>query len=322
MADPGCNETDRLSSLPDTLILEILSHLDTKLALQTSILSKRFNHLWTFLNNLTFNSHSFTKMSSFDKFITHVFDHHDVRFKVHSLSYARTGTGVKPINRILNYIAVNPIDHLSISGFIGKNKKFVPRVLLCRTLKTLHLQCMRTSFICDMLSLPRKFSLPCLTTLVIENLVFQKNKGGGGGDGVCLVSFGGCPNLKSITLVHCVVYYDWDLKVVRLVCPCVENLVLHIDNGYVSSWVKVVLTAPKLRNFSFSSYFPIGLCLYGCSCLEVVEIGGRIVPSYRSQDHQVACSVIDMLQKFSIAKVVTISCHDLVLVRSRLSMLI
>lgn len=39
-------EIDRLSTLPDHVLLEILSFLPTKLAAQTSVLSHRFQHLW------------------------------------------------------------------------------------------------------------------------------------------------------------------------------------------------------------------------------------------------------------------------------------
>ncbi|KAL5714885.1 hypothetical protein ACHQM5_016787 [Ranunculus cassubicifolius] len=46
---------DRISSLPDPIIHHIFSFLDTELVLPTSILSKRFRHLWTSSPYLTFN---------------------------------------------------------------------------------------------------------------------------------------------------------------------------------------------------------------------------------------------------------------------------
>ncbi|XWS31138.1 hypothetical protein CRYUN_Cryun23aG0051900 [Craigia yunnanensis] len=50
------SEMDRLSDLPNSLIHYILFSLNTKNAVQTCVLSKRWNHLWTCLPNLNFDS--------------------------------------------------------------------------------------------------------------------------------------------------------------------------------------------------------------------------------------------------------------------------
>ena len=46
---------DRISQLPDDVLLNCLSLLDLKNAAQTSILSKRWSYLWTHLTNLDFD---------------------------------------------------------------------------------------------------------------------------------------------------------------------------------------------------------------------------------------------------------------------------
>ncbi|XP_074373075.1 uncharacterized protein LOC141713516 isoform X1 [Apium graveolens] len=51
------HEEDRMSTLPDDLIHQILKHVDTKLAVQTSVLSKRRKLVWTTLPFLNFIWH-------------------------------------------------------------------------------------------------------------------------------------------------------------------------------------------------------------------------------------------------------------------------
>ncbi|GJR69680.1 F-box protein-like protein [Tanacetum coccineum] len=82
----GEEEEDRLSSLLDSLIIEIISRLpdikdDTKEATRTCILSKQWKHLWTQVPNLVFQhlKHNENKdtqslidlFSYLDKTITH-----------------------------------------------------------------------------------------------------------------------------------------------------------------------------------------------------------------------------------------------------------
>ncbi|XWS59182.1 hypothetical protein CRYUN_Cryun08bG0099800 [Craigia yunnanensis] len=54
---------DRLSDLPDCLIHHILSLIDIKSAVQTCILSRRWNNLCTSLPKLNFDSQSFNKLT-------------------------------------------------------------------------------------------------------------------------------------------------------------------------------------------------------------------------------------------------------------------
>lgn len=45
---------DRISNLPDAIILHIISFMDAKTAVRTGILSKRFAYLWTEAPRLNF----------------------------------------------------------------------------------------------------------------------------------------------------------------------------------------------------------------------------------------------------------------------------
>ena len=61
---------DRLSDLPNCVILHILSFLDTKHAVQTCILSKRWNNLWKNLPTLILNSLHFLPVFCVSYFVS------------------------------------------------------------------------------------------------------------------------------------------------------------------------------------------------------------------------------------------------------------
>ncbi|KAL8255989.1 hypothetical protein R6Q59_031056 [Mikania micrantha] len=67
-------DEDRISRLPDCLLVEILSHLPTtKCAIKTGVLSKRWKHIWTSVPNLIFSHHgdpSADFISFVDKILT------------------------------------------------------------------------------------------------------------------------------------------------------------------------------------------------------------------------------------------------------------
>ncbi|KAF7842730.1 F-box/LRR-repeat protein 25-like [Senna tora] len=68
---------DRISILPDEVLHLILSYLETKLAVQTCVLSKRWRYLWTGISTLDFDESSFSDDSSFEEFLNHVLLHRD-----------------------------------------------------------------------------------------------------------------------------------------------------------------------------------------------------------------------------------------------------
>ncbi|KAK9715255.1 hypothetical protein RND81_06G153100 [Saponaria officinalis] len=65
MRDKG--NLDRISSLPDELLANILSFLPTLSAVQTSILSNRWRYLFTLTRNLSFDDQEYFGTTSLDQ---------------------------------------------------------------------------------------------------------------------------------------------------------------------------------------------------------------------------------------------------------------
>ncbi len=56
---------DRISALPNLLLCHILAYLPTKHAMATSIISRRWKHVWTSLNNLSFDDRLYSRHPTF-----------------------------------------------------------------------------------------------------------------------------------------------------------------------------------------------------------------------------------------------------------------
>ncbi|CAN0879880.1 Putative F-box/LRR-repeat protein At3g18150 [Linum grandiflorum] len=64
---------DRLSDLPDGILHHLLSFLDTKSSIATSILSRRWRSVWKYVPVLAFTEYSFGSLSGFLQFVPRFF---------------------------------------------------------------------------------------------------------------------------------------------------------------------------------------------------------------------------------------------------------
>ncbi|XP_059652251.1 putative F-box/FBD/LRR-repeat protein At5g22670 [Cornus florida] len=204
---------DRISNLPDSLIVHILSFLPTKYAVQTSILSSRWKHIWASVPALDFDvnlrffpveiSNSSKSYSNFMSFVDRVLFNHELsciqKFRLSCVGYKRID-----LSRIYTWISIaikrgveeldiqieSPQEHLDLplSLFtcptlvvlkLGKEVRFnVPCSAHFRSLKILHLS---IEYLCDDLaqnhSAQNLFrNCPVLEDLFMEGIVPNNNE--------------------------------------------------------------------------------------------------------------------------------------------------
>jgi hypothetical protein len=82
----GSTFEDRISELPDDLLITILGHLDTRSSAATSVLSRRWQHLWKSVPKLRFSQHDIVPQTELSRFLR---AHEYVFFKPSLCSWKR-----------------------------------------------------------------------------------------------------------------------------------------------------------------------------------------------------------------------------------------
>ncbi|CAN1312428.1 Putative F-box/FBD/LRR-repeat protein At4g03220 [Linum perenne] len=90
-AAASATTTDRLTNLPESIILHILSFLDTKSSVQTSLLSRSWRSLWKQVAVLDLNRSSSPDSSSFYKFVDNVLSLRNRDLNLRNVTYMNEG---------------------------------------------------------------------------------------------------------------------------------------------------------------------------------------------------------------------------------------
>ena len=136
---------DRLSDLPDCLLLHILSFLNTKCAFQTCVLSWRWKNLWKRLSILRLTSTDMY-VNSYSKLLSRILSLRSDSTSLHTLEFTCDEELVEPhtLKSIVNYAVSHNVQRLLIS-FTCDIQQFSPCLFSCQTLTSLHLSVCRFS---------------------------------------------------------------------------------------------------------------------------------------------------------------------------------
>ncbi|XP_058782471.1 F-box/LRR-repeat protein At3g26922-like [Vicia villosa] len=261
------HDEDRISNLPDCLLLHILSFLKVEPVVQTCVLSKRWNNIWKHLPTLRFNSRDFKSLKAFTKFVSIIFSLRCSSTALSALHFVRSGI-VEPhiLQWIVNYAISHNVRLLDIDVRCDI-KQFPSCLFSCQSLTTLHLSVCNRICRGERILFPNSVKMPALTTLSLRRFIFSS-----GDDGRC-EPFSAFKKLNSLTIRYC--------KVVDAQNLCISSLTLvnlTIQNfPYVNDdFRKVELSSPSLSMFAFSGSPCMELCGSNISSIKHINIDARL----------------------------------------------
>ncbi|KAL3638720.1 hypothetical protein CASFOL_016627 [Castilleja foliolosa] len=255
---------DRLSSLPDSILAHILSFLDTRSAIKTSVLSKRYQLLWTLspcldfsfsdyqtdqvksYDGLAFSPVTNNSLASFEAYVNRVLQMREHSKLVKFRLSLHKDVGSLFMANCIRYAADHKVQHLKVRGFVKENPVALPKSLLnSSSLISLHLHNATSNSI----EMPKSATLPNLKILRLKNFEFCDRNFNG-------EFFLGCPNLESLVLGKCSIRPGNKLRVLDVNCLNLKNLEIRY---WRSPWKcfdehMINLRAPKLVCFLFQGH--------------------------------------------------------------------
>ncbi|MCL7024527.1 hypothetical protein MKW94_008130 [Papaver nudicaule] len=226
------NGNDCIGFLPESVVLNILSYLPTKFVVQTSVVSKDWRYLWTFIPRLDFDDELFRihrkknkKQIENPKFVDFVSKVMKVQDQARYVERFRLRWSHFDMSLVNNWINVSVGKNLKELDLDLRNNASVVKLPYAIGLPL----CMFNSdslvalklklFNCELIVLPTSICLNKLKKLHLEGVRFS-------GDGAIQRLLSGCPILETLEMVGCQIY---DQKVVEITLPSLRNLcVRHI----------------------------------------------------------------------------------------------
>lgn len=243
-------KSDRISELPDHVLLHIIEFMNIKQSVQTCVLSKRWKSLWKSLANLTLH-HSEKQKSYICKwFVSQLLARRDNSLPLHSLSYEYDNAAdcnKTTLLEVMEYAVSHNVQQLTVIVKLWtiKDLEFPPSIFNSHSLTFLKLDFYHPSaYDCGKM-FPKSLNLPALKTLYLRGLTFTTSNNG------CVEPFSTCNMLSTLVIV------EWYLQD--------DAHTLSVSNSNVSSLTigsahlckqagnfKVVLCTPKLMSLTIN----------------------------------------------------------------------
>ncbi|KAK4271063.1 hypothetical protein QN277_019811 [Acacia crassicarpa] len=305
---------DKLTSLPDDMLQYIFSFLDTKFAVQTSLVCKRLRYLWIYLPVLTIDSDSFRYYSSFSNFVVSLLSRKDgptrickFWFDISNPIYSSIQMCIDShdlfeplVKRVIDHVVDHRVQHLSFH--FPRIVDDLPQLFHCQSLRTLELF--------EIIILPNtNLDFLTLTSLHLVKCSFILD-----GEGT-LDPFQCCLNLKNLVISDCRI--PSRVKIFEISAPQLVNLTIsrmeHVRN--LNTNCKIVITSTKITSFKFVESHILEFSIPALPLIESVDVNAVLADYLFGTVHlakrKFISYLIEMLRAIGGAEIVALSIETL-----------
>ncbi|KAK9283995.1 hypothetical protein L1049_012254 [Liquidambar formosana] len=256
-----------IGDLPDMILQHILSLLPTEVAVGTSVLSKRWQYLWTSIPNLVFTEGLPAKRMLFLSFVERVLLLHDFS---NVEKFSLTCDVLYDASRINAWISAairHNVQKIDICLDKFEEPFVLPHCLFtCDSLKMLRVE------MCHILKVPSSICFSSLRCLVLKGVIFSDEYS-------TEQLFSGCPILETLWIARCI----WEnLKAVSIFVPNLQKLAIeefNYDDEDLSdvNGCEVNIFGMSLKSFHYSGDLLNEYCL--CNSPSLVTAHIDVIPS-------------------------------------------
>ncbi|KAL2334660.1 hypothetical protein Fmac_015873 [Flemingia macrophylla] len=295
-------KSDRLSDLPDTVLLYIMELMETKNAVQTCVLSKRWEHLWKRLSKFIVNTSHFNSDDSYREFLSNFLFGRDNSFSMLNFDFRGRGSSAPGLLcRLMSYASLYNIQEFSVSiDLLESDLPFLIFLFLCPSLTSLKLSMAITSYDSSTLRALQSVRVPTLKTLELCGITFPASD-----SGIDYAEpFSRCTSLNTLILDSCYLHYD-----AKYLWICNSNLSKLTIIGSNTPPYPIALSTPNLRSFTvmgINNHIFCSPC--NLSFIEEVTLDtDHCIPLYGYKD----LYIMKLLPVFNNVKTMTLSLSTL-----------
>jgi len=241
-------KTDKISELPNCILLYIMTFLSTLEVVRTSVLSKRWNNLWKHTSNLITNNTQFQTAANFRSFVNKFLTHRDRLSSLQKIAVDFDGfISFQILTKLFRYEKSHKMESITINtfgaGYKHQNIEITNILLSCRFLKHLELSFRETR---GKVIFSHTLNLPELTYCHLKEVSFSSND-----ENTCVNPFSGCKKLNTLIIDCCNLIGTQKLFVSN---DNISNLIIRFDRGCVYKY-KIQMNTPNLKTFTFVGHF-------------------------------------------------------------------